>query len=381
MRVLFIAERFPPARGGVAVAAARQAAALAAWVERLDVLVPVAGATPGAVDLEEAGPLRVFRVQRAPEPDESLQLLVRTAQNLVARERHTLVHGFGAVHAGYVAAWVARLAGLPSAVSLRGNDVDRAMFHGPRLPFLTWTLEHAGALLGVSAEILERVRALTGRERGLCRVPNGVDASMFRPDVPAPAEIDALAGAPRPWVAFSGEARLKKGLPILLDLAARLAAADAGSLVLLGGVRAEARTLVTHWRARAGAAAAGRLRELPYVGDAKALAGLYAAMDVCVFPSLWDGMPNAALEAMAAARPVVASAVGGLPEIIEHGVSGFLVDAPALDRFASETLAVLARPAADRARIGAAARERVEREFTLDAERDGVLAAWRALAS
>jgi len=379
--VLFIADRFPPARGGVAAAAARQAAALAPCVERLDVLVPVAGVAPGRVDLEEVGRLRVFRVQRAPEADESLQLLVRTAQNLVARERYTLVHGFGAVHAGYVAAWVARVAGLPSAVSLRGNDVDRAMFHGPRLPFLTWTLEHADELLGVSGEILDRVRALTGRQRGLRRVPNGVDPSVFRPDAPAPAEIETLAGAPRPWVAFSGEARLKKGLPILLDLAARLAAAEAGSLVLLGGVRSEAQPLVARWRARAGEAAAGRLRELPYLDDAKALAGLYAAMDLCVFPSLWDGMPNAALEAMAAARPVVASGVGGLPEIIEHGVSGFLVTAPALDEFATETLAVLARPAAERARVGAAARARVAQDFSLEAERDGVLAAWRALAS
>jgi len=381
VRVLFIADRFPPARGGVAAAAARQAAAIAPCVERLDVLVPVAGATPGQVDLEEAGRLRVFRLHRAPEPDESLQLLVRTAQNLLARERHTLVHGFGAVHAGYLAAWVARLEGRPSVVSLRGNDVDRAMFHGPRLPFLTWTLEHADTLLGVSGEILDRVRALTGRTRGLCHVPNGVDATVFRPDAPPPSELDALAGAPRPWVAFSGEARLKKGLPILLDLATRLAATSAGSLVLLGGVRREARPLVERWRRRVGEAAADRLREVGYVDDAKALAGLYAAVDLCVFPSLWDGMPNAALEAMAAARPVVATAVGGLPEIIEHGVSGFLVAASSLDEFAAATLAVLARPAAERARIGAAARARVCREFTLEAERDAVLAAWRAVAS
>jgi len=377
VRVLFVADRFPPARGGVAASAARQAAALAPCVERLDVLVPVPGIAPGRVELEEIGPLRVFRVQRAPEADESLQLLVRTAQNLIAREGHTLVHGVGAVHAGYVAAWVARLAGLPSAVSLRGNDVDRAMFHGPRLPFLTWTLEHADALLGVSGEILDSVRALSGRRHGLWRVPNGVDASVFRPDAPAPAEVETLAEAPRPWVAFSGEARLKKGLPILLDLAARMAA---GSVVLLGGVRSEARPLVARWRARAGVAVAARLREIPYLDDAKALAGLYAAMDLCVFPSLWDGMPNAALEAMAAARPVVASRVGGLPEIIEHGISGVLVEAPALDEFVTETLAVLARPAHERARLGAAARARVTRDFSVEAERDGVLAAWRALA-
>ena len=73
--------------------------------------------------------------------------------SLDLRERHTLVHGFGAVHAGYLAAWVARLAGLPSVVSLRGNDVDRAMFHGPRLPFLTFCVVSLTTTLGPLALI------------------------------------------------------------------------------------------------------------------------------------------------------------------------------------------------------------------------------------
>jgi len=75
----------------------------------------------------------------------------------------------------------------------------------------------------------------------------------------------------------------------------------------------------------------------------------------------------------------VASAVGGMPEVIQHGVSGVLVPVPRLDDFVTVTLDTLARPPAERARMGAAARERVARDFTPEAERDGVLAAWRAL--
>ncbi len=377
MKVLVVAERFPPVRGGMAGATARQATTLAPHLERLDVLTLADGA-PGRVFLDEAGGVAVHRVGRAAETDESLQLLTRAAQNLLAHH-HTLVHGVGAVHAGYVATWVAHAAGVPATVALRGNDVDRAMFHGPRLPFLTWTLEHADALLGVSHALLQTAAGLTGRRHGLHRVPNGVDAARFRPDAPTPADLHELADAPRPWVAFAGEARLKKGLPILLDVAERLAAEARGTLVLLGGVRRDARPALERWRRDTGAAGA-RLREVPYTDDAMRLAGLYAAMDVFVFPSLWDGAPNAALEALATARPVVAAAVGGLPEMIEHGTGGWLVPPERLGDFADETLAVLAQPPERLAAVGARARERVCCEFTPEAERDAILALWRSLA-
>jgi glycosyltransferase involved in cell wall biosynthesis len=378
MRILVLADRFPPARGGVAASAARQAAALAPHLERLDVLV-LEDRPPGRVEAEARDGVTVHRLGRARDGDESLQLLTLAARTLLAHHGHTLVHGVCAVHAGYVATWVARGAGLPVTVALRGNDVDRAMFHGPRLPFLTWTLEHADALLGVSDDVLATATALTGRRHGLHRVPNGVDATRFRPDAPAPADIDALADAPRPWLAFAGEARLKKGLPLLLELAERLAGETRGTLVLLGGVRRDARETLERWRSQAGAAAR-RVREVAYTGDAERLAGLYAAMDVFVFPSLWDGTPNAALEAMASGRPVVAAAVGGLAEMLEHGESGYLVPVERLHRFADEALAVLAQPAARLAAVGARARARVQRDFTPEAERDAILGVWRLLA-
>jgi phosphatidylinositol alpha-1,6-mannosyltransferase len=379
VKVLWVTERFPPDRGGLAVSAARQVAALAPCLERLDVVRLDADLPPGVAEAEAAGGVSVIRVGRAPAADESLQILARTAANLRDRHRHAIVHGVGAVHAGYVATTVARAAGAASVVSLRGNDVDRAMFHGPRLPFLLWTLERAGVLLGVSGALLDTVRALTGRTAGLHHVPNGVDASVFRPDA-APGETALPHDLPRPAVGFAGEARLKKGLPVLLDLAERLAAGGRGSLVLLGGVRPDERASVARWREKAPAAAA-RLLEWPYTPDPKRLAGLYAALDLVVFPSLWDGMPNALLEAMAAARPVVAAAVGGIAEVVRDGESGVLVPPDRLGEFAEAVEATLARGPDALARLGAAARARVLADFTVEAERDATLAVYRALAA
>jgi glycosyltransferase involved in cell wall biosynthesis len=378
--VLWIAERFPPDRGGLAISAARQVHALAPHVERLDVLRLTADLAPGAVELDERGAVTLFRVGRARESDESLQLLTQTALNLVARHHHRLVHGFGAVHAGYVAAWVGRRRDVPSVVSLRGNDLERAMFHGPRLPFLTWTLEHATALLGVTAEIVGSVRALTGRVDRVHHVPNGVDTTVFRPDAGPSDDVRALTGCPRPWIGFAGEARLKKGLPLLLDVATVLAATAGGTMVLIGGVRADAGATIARGRRTAGAATQ-RVREVPYTSDPRRLAGTYAAMDVFAFPSLWDGMPNALLEAMASARPVIAAATGGCAEVVRDGVTGVLVPVERLGDLAHEVMRLCQRPGEHRARLGASAREVVAREFTVEAERDAILDVYRSLVA
>ena len=180
MRILFISERFPPDRGGAAVSAARQARMLAGATAGVDVLQLTTGVPPARVQVEESGPHRVFRVGRAPNGDESLQILYQSALNLAQAHGHEVLLGFYAVHAGYVATLAARALGLRSVVSLRGNDVDRAMFHGPRLPFLLWTLEHADALVGVSRESLAQVTALTGRTSGLYREPNSVVVARLR---------------------------------------------------------------------------------------------------------------------------------------------------------------------------------------------------------
>jgi len=80
---------------------------------------------------------------------------------------------------------------------------------------------------------------------------------------------------------------------------------------------------------------------------------------VCVFPSLWENFPYAVLEAMACGKPVVASRVGGIPEQIEDGVSGLLVEPDSPQELAEAILRLLSDEALRR-RLGQAARQRVE---------------------
>jgi glycosyltransferase involved in cell wall biosynthesis len=93
---------------------------------------------------------------------------------------------------------------------------------------------------------------------------------------------------------------------------------------------------------------------------------LYPAFDVAVLTSRTEGLPNTVLEAMAAARPVVAAAVGGVPEIIEHGVTGRLVSTRNAGDFAEAVLKLLDNTV-DAAMMGARAAEHARARFSVAA--------------
>jgi glycosyltransferase involved in cell wall biosynthesis len=105
---------------------------------------------------------------------------------------------------------------------------------------------------------------------------------------------------------------------------------------------------------------AGRVHFLGWISD---LAGFYATIDIFALSSLNEGTPVAAIEAMAAARPVVATAVGGVPDVVEAGRTGVLV--PARDpRAMAEALAQLASDRARRASMGAEGRDRARTRYS-----------------
>jgi glycosyltransferase involved in cell wall biosynthesis len=90
---------------------------------------------------------------------------------------------------------------------------------------------------------------------------------------------------------------------------------------------------------------------------------LYAAADVLAMPSRWEGLPIVALEAMRAGLPVVATRVGGIPEAVEDGVTGLLVDADSPSQLAR---ALRSLDAATLLRMGGEARRRYVREFGVE---------------
>ena len=99
-----------------------------------------------------------------------------------------------------------------------------------------------------------------------------------------------------------------------------------------------------------------------FVGVVDEVASLLAGADLLLLPSETESFGLVALEAMASGVPVVASRVGGLPEVVEHGVSGFLAPVGDVKAMADHALAILSDCATQK-RFGRAARERAVRLF------------------
>jgi glycosyltransferase involved in cell wall biosynthesis len=122
----------------------------------------------------------------------------------------------------------------------------------------------------------------------------------------------------------------------------------------------------------------GVMRDTLFLGYQESVARFLSAFDAFVLPSVNEGTPVTAIEALASGRPVVATRVGGVPDVVRDGVDGFLVEAGAIDDLADR----LARLAADpdlRERMGAAGRERVVSRYAVDRLVDDVDRLYRSL--
>ncbi len=209
-------------------------------------------------------------------------------------------------------------------------------------------------ILAVSREVEARyVRDLGVASSRISVVPNAIRVPA---EVPArdPARRAALVGG-RPDFVVLTPARLheQKGHEYLLAAAARVPEATfvlAGDGPLRAALEARARDL-------------GVAPRCVFLGHRSDVPDLLAAADLLVLPSLYEGLPLSILEAMAARRPVVATAIGGTDEAVTHERTGLLVPPRDPEALAAAIHRLRADPDLAR-RLAEAGRERVEREFS-----------------
>jgi glycosyltransferase involved in cell wall biosynthesis len=383
LRICMLAETFHPVVGGCESQARLLAEQLAARGH--SVLVVTRRTDRGLPRLASLGPVRVLRVgPQGPGGFKRWPMLVPAWSALFRRRRDfdvVLILGMRAL--GMLAAPVHRW-GVGCVLKAESNGEMSGAYFGPRLEALRLNLSSfpvhmmlrarniglmkADAFVAISSSITAELVTAGVPPARIAHIPNAVDTEVFRP--PTSEERAALRarlgfGPGDRVVTFTGRLVRYKGLPLLLEVWERLAADDpTGRLVLVGGgghdmhnCEDELRSFVRDRRLE------GRVS---FTGDIDHVHEYLRASDCFVFPSLNEAFGISLIEALACGLPVVASATGGIPDIVEDGVNGILVpvgDGAALGR---ALRSLLADPE-QAARLGAAGRRTVRERYSVEA--------------
>jgi glycosyltransferase involved in cell wall biosynthesis len=311
--------------------------------------------------------VRTFELGNSLNEVRTLVNLARMARRL-RRERVEIVHGY--LYLGNVLGMLAgALARTPILIASK-RSLDRyprpSQLHATRLAnhFAHRILCNAEA---VRSFVLQEERPAPAK---LAVIPNGISLSSSRPPR---ARIPGLPNGTR-VIGTIGRLDWKKAHSDLLD-AMRVVRASQGDAELVvigdGPLRQQLEQRAAHL---------GIAEHVHFLGERRDARSLLSAFDVFVLSSVIEGMPNVLLEALAAERPVVATSVGGAPEIITHEETGLLVSASDPDALAGAILRLLAQPA-EGARLARAGRVVAARRFSTDAMVTSFTALYEDLAA
>lgn len=197
------------------------------------------------------------------------------------------------------------------------------------------------------------------RRQRLEVIYNGVDPRRY--EGPADPELRAAwgVGEADPVIGFVGQLDERKGIETLLLAFERVALKVPTVKLVLAGAGPLARRVESF---RQTSSVGDRVHPLGFRDD---VPRILRSVDILVLPSLWEGFGIVLIEAMAAAKPVVATNVSSIPEIVAHGETGLLVPPADPSALADAILTVL-RDRRKAYEMGRAGRERVLRLFTLD---------------
>jgi len=259
----------------------------------------------------------------------------------------------------------ALVAGVPVIIGTEVNIYERKQWHHI---IAERQLARGSACIVASAEAVKRayVQQVGISPDAVRVIYNAVNWDRLH-STSTPADMRQRLGIPVDRVVVGVVATLqeKKGHRVLLDALAQTPGLEQAWLMLVGDGPLRAPL-------EAYAAELGIGGRVTFCGTRRDLGDLLPAMDVFALPSLWEGLPLAMILAMGAARPVVATRLAGIPEVVTDGVTGLLVP-PGDSAAMGAALARLCASADERRRLGAAAREAVHHRFDADTYTDSVV--------
>ncbi|MGD8339234.1 MAG: glycosyltransferase family 4 protein [Gammaproteobacteria bacterium] len=280
--------------------------------------------------------------------------LSRRLQRLAREARPDVIHVHSRRGADTFGGRAARSAGIPSILTRRVQSAEPAAW-------LRFKCRPYSRTVAISSAVrAELERAGIDRDR-LRLIPSAVDVNRLQPEPEARAGVIRRYGLPDDALIAVSAAQLirRKALDFLLPLAARLVASQPRFRLLLFGQGPQRARLESQ------AVRLGLEGRVLFCGFDPEWSQLLPGFDLLLHPARREGLGAVVLEAMSAGLPVVASAVGGIVDVIEDGVDGCLVAPDAGNDWYRVVHDLLENPDR-RARLGVEARRTVESRFTIE---------------
>jgi glycosyltransferase involved in cell wall biosynthesis len=374
MNIALLSEKYTPDVGGLAISTERLARLLAAGGHQVHVFCPSLNLSPSEKRALTYEGISITRFGAHKRVDDTLVDWFELVVEEHKRNPFDVLHAYFLTQAGFIATYAGKYLNLPSVVSIRGNDVERAAYDPSKFSHVMYTLQYASAVTTNATELMMKAKAFVDREMVL--IPNGIDTELFKPMQRSEVLAEALGiHKEENVIGFVGELREKKGLETLLRAYTKINEVQSAALLIVGDIRGgEDRKLFDELHSSIPKA---KIHITGYVSN-RNLPSYYSVMDVFVHPSLRDGMPNALLEAMACEKPIVATPVGGVIDVVKDCENGRIVtvnDVNSLARIIQEILS----DKGSQKHLGESARLRVQSKFTLEQELDGNLELYRKL--
>jgi N-acetyl-alpha-D-glucosaminyl L-malate synthase BshA len=271
-------------------------------------------------------------------------------------------HGLDLLHVHYslphsTAAFLAReIAGVPYVVTLHGSDVTILGSDPSYMPVNTHTVEEADAVTAVSDFMRREAHERLGLKREISVIPNFVDPEAFSP---APCEEQEREKDRDVVVSHISNFRPVKRIQDLVHAMVIVAKSAPGVRLMLVGDGPE-RHSIERLIDRLGIR-----RNVLVTGFRSDVANVLRCSDVAVLCSETESAPLTLLEGMSTGLPVVATRVGGIPEIVEDGANGFLVDVKHPEGIAERIIELNDDPELRR-RLGEAARSTILERYTAE---------------
>jgi glycosyltransferase involved in cell wall biosynthesis len=325
--------------------------------------------------------VRIEELGREISPLRDLLATIRLAR-VIRRERPQILHTHTA-KAGTVGRLAALLAGSrrpPVVVHTFHGHVLRGYFGPVRsrlfLALERWLAAHTTALIAVGPQVRDDLVALGVAPADRFTVIRlGIELEeRVRPSEDGRAETRRYLGLPddRFVIGWVGRMTAVKRTDDVLAAFKRLRDKGVEACLCMLGDGPDRERLERR------ASELGVIRDTLFLGYQEDVAPYYAAFDALVLPSANEGTPVSVIEALAAGTPVVATRVGGVPDVVRDGEEGFLVETGAIDEVA-ERLGRLARDPQLRQRLGRSGRSRVLKRYAVERLLDDVDRLYREL--